>query len=142
MTNDGPKMVTRLPQGNTKIGVSCRRSGILAKSAMPSSVLSPRGPKVPPIPPKTPRDGPQNGSKSDKNRCLFWEYFLGPKSINFGSILEAFWHTFRLLFGIVFWYQFFFQVRQDAHLLFHKEQATKSYLQRCMIALYLLFCDI
>ena len=43
---DGPKMVPRRPQGDPRIGVSCRRGANFAKSAMPSRIRSPRGPKV------------------------------------------------------------------------------------------------
>ena len=40
-----------------------------------------------------PFGGPQNGPKSDKNQCLFWEHFLCPKLINFGIKSGSFWDT-------------------------------------------------
>ena len=59
MAQDGPKMVPRWLQGAHKMVLSCKRSAKFAKLAMPSSVRSPRGPKVAPRRPKTSRDGPE-----------------------------------------------------------------------------------
>ena len=54
----GPKMVPGQLQGDPKMVLSCRRSANFAKSAMPSSVLSPRGPKTAQSGPKRAQDEP------------------------------------------------------------------------------------
>ena len=59
MTNDGPKMVTRLPQGDPRIGVSCKQSANFEKSTMPSQISSPKGPRVAQSGPRTAQDGPR-----------------------------------------------------------------------------------
>ena len=53
---DDPEMVPRWPQGDHKIVLSCKRGANFAKLAMPSSVRSPKGPKVAP---RRPKDEPR-----------------------------------------------------------------------------------
>ena len=59
LPQDSQKMVPRWPQGDPKMVLSCKRGANFAKSALPTSVRSPRGPKVTPRRPKTSRDGPE-----------------------------------------------------------------------------------
>ena len=73
-----PKWSQLEPQDEPKMVLSCRRGANFAKSAMPSSVLSPRGPKTdqsgpnraqdeqewPQDGPKTAQDGPKRAQMS------------------------------------------------------------------------------
>ena len=63
---DGPKMTPRWPQGDPQMVLSCRRGANFAKSAMPSSVLSPRGPERAQSDPKRAQNEP--GSSRDVPR--------------------------------------------------------------------------
>ena len=66
-----PKWSQLEPQDEPRMVLSCRRNANFAKSAMPSSVLSPRGPKTAQSSPKRAQDEqewPQDGPKMAPRR--------------------------------------------------------------------------